>query len=49
MQHGEDVVEEVLYAQAEAVQVALRRVRQVGTALLSAYPARLLCPRLTEP
>ena len=36
MQHGEDVVEQVLHAQAEAVQVALRRVRQVGTALLSA-------------
>ena len=36
MKHGEDVVEQVLNAQAKAVQVALRRVRQVGTALLPA-------------
>ena len=36
MEHGEDVMEQVLHAQAQAVQVALRRVRQVGTSLLSA-------------
>ena len=40
MQHGEDVVEQVLHAQTQAVQVALRRVRQVGTALLSAAVKR---------
>ena len=43
MQHGEDVVEHVLHTQAQAVQVALCRVRQVGTALLSA-DVELPCP-----
>ena len=36
MEDGEDVVEQVLHTQAQAVQVTLRRVRQVGASLLTA-------------
>ena len=39
MQDGEDVVKQVLHAQAKAVQVSLRPVRQVGTALCPATHA----------
>ena len=35
MQHGQDVVEQVLHAQAQPVQVELGRGRQVGAALRS--------------
>ena len=36
MEDGQDVMEQVLHPQAQEVQVALGRDRQVGTALLSA-------------
>ena len=34
MEDGEGVVEQILHAEAQAVQVVLRRVRQVGASLL---------------
>ena len=42
MQHGNEMVEKVLYAQAKVVKISLRSLRQILTSLLSdnaSFPA----------